>query len=113
MQWRFLLREKKGFQLLNTQKFIASKSLLCRTCSYFDQTLKPDMATGGTEYHDFPKEEEKILELWKKLDAFKACLRQSKDRPRFESYDLTFFYKVLNFLLESSPERNDFELVSV
>ena len=41
------------------------------------------MAAGGTEYHDFPKEEEKILELWGKLDAFQSCLRQSKDRPRF------------------------------
>ena len=39
---------------------------------------------GGTEYHDFPKEEEKILELWGKLDAFKTCLRQSKDKPRLE-----------------------------
>lgn len=40
------------------------------------------MTAGGTEYHDFPKEEEKILELWDKLDAFESCLRQSKDRPR-------------------------------
>ena len=34
------------------------------------------------EQHNFPKEEEKILELWKKLDAFKSCLEQSKGRPR-------------------------------
>jgi hypothetical protein len=32
---------------------------------------------------DFPKEEEIILELWKKLDAFQTCLKQSKGKPRF------------------------------
>lgn len=32
---------------------------------------------------DFPKEEEIVLELWKKLDAFQTCLKQSKGKPRF------------------------------
>ena len=36
---------------------------------------------------DFPKEEEAILELWKKLDAFKTSLLQSKGKPRFSFYD--------------------------
>lgn len=31
---------------------------------------------------DFPKEEEKILELWQKLDAFQTSLKQSKGKPR-------------------------------
>lgn len=31
----------------------------------------------------FTKEEQKILELWKKLDVFHTCLKQSKDRPRY------------------------------
>lgn len=35
----------------------------------------------------FSKEEEKVLELWKKLDVFHSCLKQSKDRPRFTFYD--------------------------
>jgi len=31
---------------------------------------------------DFPKEEEKIIELWKQLDVFKTCLKQSKGKPK-------------------------------
>lgn len=36
---------------------------------------------------DFPAEEEKILRLWKELDAFQTSLRQSKDRPKYTFYD--------------------------
>jgi len=36
---------------------------------------------------NFPAEEEKILELWKKLDVFKSCLKQSEGKPRFSFYD--------------------------
>ncbi|XP_059479642.1 isoleucine--tRNA ligase, cytoplasmic [Neocloeon triangulifer] len=36
---------------------------------------------------DFPKEEEIVLELWKKLDAFQTCLKQSKGKPRYTFYD--------------------------
>nr|XP_021152158.1 isoleucine--tRNA ligase, cytoplasmic isoform X2 [Columba livia] len=35
----------------------------------------------------FPNEEEKILELWKNLNCFQECLKQSKSRPRFNFYD--------------------------
>ncbi|XP_064017366.1 isoleucine--tRNA ligase, cytoplasmic-like isoform X2 [Pogoniulus pusillus] len=35
----------------------------------------------------FPHEEEKILELWKNLNCFQEWLKQSKNRPRFNSYD--------------------------
>lgn len=35
----------------------------------------------------FPGEEEKVYELWKKLDAFRTCLKQSKDKPKFTFYD--------------------------
>ncbi|NWW71659.1 SYIC protein, partial [Climacteris rufus] len=35
----------------------------------------------------FPDEEEKILKLWKNLNCFKECLKQSKNRPRFNFYD--------------------------
>ncbi|NWH79386.1 SYIC protein, partial [Piaya cayana] len=35
----------------------------------------------------FPNEEEKILELWKNLRCFQECLKQSKNRPRFNFYD--------------------------
>lgn len=36
-----------------------------------------------SEQHSFPKEEEKILELWKELDAFQSSLKQSKGKPRW------------------------------
>jgi isoleucyl-tRNA synthetase len=44
------------------------------------------------EQHHFPTEEEKILELWKKLDAFKSCLKQSEGRPRLVNMDHYVFY---------------------
>ena len=82
MLWR-LFRPHNTFIFSKTRKFITSKLTPSRVCSTSDHILEPAMAAGGTEYHDFPKEEEKILELWDKLDAFQSCLRQSKDRPRF------------------------------
>uniref|UniRef100_A0A7S0X0A0 isoleucine--tRNA ligase n=1 Tax=Chlamydomonas leiostraca TaxID=1034604 RepID=A0A7S0X0A0_9CHLO len=35
----------------------------------------------------FPKEEEKILELWAKLDAFKEQLRRTEGKPEYIFYD--------------------------
>lgn len=40
-----------------------------------------------SESINFPDEEEAILELWKKLDVFKNCLKQSKGKPRYSFYD--------------------------
>ena len=45
------------------------------------------MVSQVPEHHNFPLEEEEILKLWKKLDAFHSCLKQSKDRPRYTFYD--------------------------
>lgn len=84
---RFLPRQNTGI-FSRARKFVASQLLQYRACSSFEPTFKAAMTAGGTEYHDFPKEEEKILELWDKLDAFQSCLRQSNDRPRFE---ISFF----------------------
>lgn len=36
---------------------------------------------------NFPQEEENVLELWKKLDVFNNCLKQSKGKPRYSFYD--------------------------
>ncbi|XP_014208707.1 isoleucine--tRNA ligase, cytoplasmic [Copidosoma floridanum] len=36
---------------------------------------------------NFPEEEQVILELWKKLDVFNNCLKQSKGKPRYSFYD--------------------------
>ena len=37
--------------------------------------------------YNFPKEEEKILQLWAELNAFQECLKQSAKKPRFTFYD--------------------------
>lgn len=34
------------------------------------------------EIIDFPKEEEKVLQFWKDIDAFQTCLKQSKNKPK-------------------------------
>ena len=51
------------------------------------------------EHINFPAEEEKVLALWKELDAFRTSLKQSKNKQRC-LYDvlciaptmITFFY---------------------
>jgi isoleucyl-tRNA synthetase len=35
----------------------------------------------------FPKEEEKILDLWDRLDAFKEQLRRSEGKPEYIFFD--------------------------
>jgi isoleucyl-tRNA synthetase len=45
------------------------------------------MATSVPANINFPEEEEKILQLWAKLDAFQTCLKQSKNKPKFTFYD--------------------------
>ncbi|XP_077985706.1 isoleucine--tRNA ligase, cytoplasmic-like isoform X2 [Glandiceps talaboti] len=39
------------------------------------------------EYINFPKEEEKVIDLWEKLDAFRTSLKQSKGKPKYTFYD--------------------------
>merc|ERR1711962_1421045 len=45
------------------------------------------MAKTVGESHNFPREEESIIELWKKLDAFKTSLKLSEGKPRYSFYD--------------------------
>ncbi|XP_015766182.1 PREDICTED: isoleucine--tRNA ligase, cytoplasmic-like [Acropora digitifera] len=78
----FLVRKHTG-SCVQFRRSLASKVLPCTS----GDTVKSLMSAGGADYHDFPKEEEKILELWEKLDAFQSCLRQSKDKPRYSFYD--------------------------
>lgn len=40
-----------------------------------------------SERVSFPQEEEKVLELWKAIDAFKTSLRLSEGRPPYTFYD--------------------------
>lgn len=41
-----------------------------------------DAVIEGKDY-SFPKEEEKILALWKELDAFHEQLRRSEGKPEY------------------------------
>lgn len=43
--------------------------------------------TPVPETINFAKEEENILKLWQKIDAFQTCLKQSKGKERFTFYD--------------------------
>jgi len=45
------------------------------------------MASSVPANINFSQEEEKILELWSKLDAFQTCLKHSKNKPKFTFYD--------------------------
>jgi len=45
------------------------------------------MATSIPANINFAKEEEEISKLWKDLDAFRTCLKQSKGRPKFTFFD--------------------------
>lgn len=45
------------------------------------------MTTPVPDVIDFPKEEEKIIELWKSIDAFQTSYKQSKNRPKYTFYD--------------------------
>ncbi|PFH53847.1 hypothetical protein AMATHDRAFT_73255 [Amanita thiersii Skay4041] len=36
---------------------------------------------------DFPKEEEKVINFWREIDAFQTSLKLSKGRPEFSFYD--------------------------
>lgn len=45
------------------------------------------MAQPVPESINFPQEEENILKLWKKIDAFQTCLKQSKGKEKFTFYD--------------------------
>ena len=40
-----------------------------------------------TDKIEFPKEEEAILEYWKKIDAFKTSLKLSEGKPEYTFYD--------------------------
>ena len=41
------------------------------------------MVDAVQEKINFPKEEEKVLEFWKEINAFQTSLKQSKNKPRY------------------------------
>jgi len=53
------------------------------TRKHADKILKEDkMVEEVPEKINFPEEEERVLALWKKIDAFQTSLKQSKNKPR-------------------------------
>ncbi|KAG0224807.1 isoleucine--tRNA ligase [Actinomortierella wolfii] len=45
------------------------------------------MAGEGSAQFSFPREEEKILEFWREIDAFKRSQELNKDKPTFAFFD--------------------------
>lgn len=41
---------------------------------------------------NFPEEEEKIQEYWKKENAFENCLKQSKGKPRYSLFVVNLLF---------------------
>lgn len=53
------------------------------------------MVESVPENISFSKEEEKILEFWNKIDAFKQCLKQSVNKPKYTFYGKRSIFKFL------------------
>ena len=75
--------------IFNPYKRTGQLSACCKQSFYFlhqradvDKPNAHIMAKSVGENYNFPKEEEEILELWKKIDAFKTSLKQSEGKPR-------------------------------
>ena len=70
---------------------------------------------------DFPKEEERILEFWREIDAFKTSVKLSEGRPPYSFYDgppfctgyvlpwlFTYAIKLTNYIKSSLPHYGTF-----
>jgi hypothetical protein len=63
------------------------------------------MAAPLPERVSFPAEEEKVLELWKRLDAFKKSLELTEGKPevrRMEMLEMAASQRLANFLGSSA-----------
>lgn len=80
------------------QLFTSTLAVKKRTLPCFSRAQHYNMAKSVGETYNFPKEEENILELWKKIDAFKTSLKLSEGKPRFvisvAKQQSTFFVNV-------------------
>lgn len=72
---------------LLTPRLIPSTSLIKRELTLSSLFCQSKMSKNVGESHNFPKEETEILELWKKIDAFKTSLKLSEGKPRYSFYD--------------------------
>lgn len=43
--------------------------------------------TPVTSPFNFPKEEEKVIQFWREIDAFRTSLKLAEGRPKFSFYD--------------------------
>lgn len=66
----------------STNNFIQVHKHIQRGLSSSFVLSQKKMAKNVGESYNFPKEEEKVLELWKDIDAFKTSLKQSEGKPR-------------------------------
>ena len=67
------------------QAILSSCWALLWMAGHISFPLLPQVKEGKD--YSFPKEEEKILALWEKLDAFKEQLRRTEGMPEYIFYD--------------------------
>jgi len=85
--------QKRRYRIPFADDFDAkSKNKTTVTKSLKDAAPQGGSSTSSSLEHvpesiNFPKEEERVLEFWKRVDAFGTALKQSQGRPRFSFYD--------------------------
>merc|ERR1712013_134792 len=79
-----------NFSALYSKTFVLTKlnrHVLKRTVTHSSALTTKSMAKSVGENYNFPKEEENILEFWKRIDAFKTSLKLSEGKERYMFYD--------------------------
>ena len=74
-----------NFSALYSKTFVLTKlnrHVLKRTVTHSSALTTKSMAKSVGENYNFPKEEENILEFWKRIDAFKTSLKLSEGKER-------------------------------
>jgi hypothetical protein len=88
-------RSSVSYQLPSLQLLRLSRSKSTGSYQKFAHLSKEELLTKinimseeqlGNKFN-FPEEEEKILEFWNKIDAFKTSLKLSEGRPEYTFYD--------------------------
>lgn len=88
-----ILQAKKLEATLFAQRSTARHASYASMASQTNGELNGSSTEATLQHHDpmkafdWPKEEEKVLELWRELDAFKESLRQSEGRKPYTFYD--------------------------
>lgn len=84
--------EKKGVAVAATP---ATSGLTAGTLSIHIMYMYVCMTiTIIVDSASFPKEEEKILSYWAKIDAFKTSLKMSEGRPEYTFYGIYIIFEI-------------------